>query len=138
MDWIIKVLNNVLIPLTCAVCLESLVYLLQYLIKNKKEDRNKYFKIFISSLLFYISFNLSYEIGYRGSFMDGVFRFVTSLNDFITYAVYGCVYYLLFYLLLLIYFSIRKKKEAKSVIFQRMSTVFGILAILSVIAFVSF
>jgi len=138
MDWIIKVLNNVLIPLTCAVCLESLVYLLSYLIKKKKEDRNKYFKIFVSSLLFYIAFNLSYEIGYRGSFMDGVFRFVNSLDDFIAYAVYGCIYYLLFYLLLLIYFSIRKKKDVKSLIFQRMSTVFGILVILSIIAFVSF
>lgn len=138
MDWIIKVLNNVLIPLTCAVCLESLVYLLSYLVKNRKEDRNKYFKIFVSSLLFYIAFNLSYEIGYRGSFMDGVFRFINSLDDFIAYAVYGCIYYLLFYLLLLIYFSIRKKKEVKGLIFQRMSTVFGILVILSIIAFVSF
>jgi len=69
--------------------------------------------------------------------MDGVFRFINSLDDFIAYAVYGCIYYLLFYLLLLIYFSIRKKKEARSLIFQRMSTVFGILVILSVLAFVS-
>lgn len=138
MDWVINILNNIVIPLICAICLESLVYLLRYLVKDKKEDRNKYFKIFVSSLFFYISFNLSYEIGYKGSFMDGVFRFINSLDDFIAYAVYGSIYYLLFYLLLLIYFSIRKKKDARSLIFQRMSTVFGILVILSVIAFVFF
>lgn len=135
MDWVINVLNNIIIPLICAICLESLVYLLRYLVKDKKEDRNKYFKIFLSSLLFYISFNLSYEIGYRGSFMDGVFRFINSLDDFIAYAVYGSIYYLLFYLLLLTYFSIRKNKEARSLILQRMSTLFGILVILSFIFF---
>jgi predicted PurR-regulated permease PerM len=76
MDWVINVLNNITIPLICAVCLESLVYLLQYLFKDKKEDRNKYFKIFVSSLLFI--FHLILVLNrYKGSFMDGVFRFVT-------------------------------------------------------------
>jgi len=132
-DKVINILNNFIIPVFAAVFLESLLYFIYYSIKKNREERDKYLKRLIIFFFIYVSFNLGYEIGVSGSFIQGLYEFVRGSFDFISYGVYGCIYYLLFYLILLIYFSIRKKKDVKKIITQRMSIVFLILVILSIV-----
>ncbi len=132
MEFIISILNIFFIPLSIAVAIESLLYLLYYLFKKDERNIIKYLKWLIISFAIYVSFNLGYEIGANYSFSEGLYRFIRSSGDALNYAFYGIIYYLLLHAPFLLYFHFKKRRDLYDVTMKKMFYLMGILIVVSV------